>query len=286
MRSSIDTYILNNGVRIPCIGFGTWQASNGSVAEQAVIAAIKAGYRHIDCASAYENQVSVGEGITKSGVKREDIFITSKLFNPDHGYKKTIDAFEKTMKELRLDYLDLYLIHWPNPIAYRNSWEEANAETWRAFEEFYKAGRIRALGVSNFHAHHLEALAKTASVQPAVNQIRVCPGDTKDDVVKYNAVKGLLTEAYSPLGGSGPGSLLNDGILKIVAEKYSKTTAQVCIRWSLQKGFLPLPKSVNPERIAANVNVFDFELNSEEMEKIGNLEGYPDIHPHPDQITW
>jgi diketogulonate reductase-like aldo/keto reductase len=286
MKSLTDCYVLNNGVKIPCIGFGTWQTPEGVTAEQAVLAALKAGYRHIDTASAYENQVSVGRALKQSGVKREDVFVTSKLFNPDHGYKKTIAAFEKTMKELRLDYLDLYLIHWPNPVAYRNSWAEANAETWRAFEEFYQAGRIRALGVSNFHAHHLEALAKTAKIPPAVNQIRLCPGDLKQEVVTYSKAQGLLIEAYSPFGGSGSGNILNDPAIVGIAKKHGKAAAHVCVRWSLQKEYLPLPKSAAPDRIASNAQVFDFELDQGDMDLLTGLRGYPDPFPHPDHITW
>jgi diketogulonate reductase-like aldo/keto reductase len=286
MKSPADSYTLNNGVKIPCIGFGTWQTPDGAAVEQAVLLAVKAGYRHIDTASAYGNQAGIGNALKQCGLKREDVFVTSKLFNSDHGYKKTIAAFEKTMKELQLDYLDLYLIHWPNPVDYRNSWAESNAETWRAFEEFYKAGRIRALGVSNFHAHHLDALAQTAMVPPSVNQIRLCPGDTKDEVVKYGREKGLLIEAYSPFGGKGPGNILKDPVVAGIAKKHGKSPAQVCIRWSLQNELLPLPKSVTADRIASNIEVFDFELDREDVDQMSGLKGYPDPFPHPDQITW
>ncbi|MDR2375112.1 MAG: aldo/keto reductase [Treponema sp.] len=286
MKSLTDCYILNNGVKIPCIGFGTWQTPEGVKAEQAVLTALKVGYRHIDTASAYENQVSIGKALKQSGLKREEVFVTSKLFNQDHGYEKTLAAFKKTMKELQLDYLDLYLIHWPNPVAYRNNWAELNAESWRAFEEFYRAGQIRALGVSNFHAHHLEALAKTAEIPPAVNQIRLCPGDPKQEVVTYSREQNILIEAYSPFGGSGGGNLLNDQTVAGIAKKYGKSPAQVCLRWSLQNEYLPLPKSVTPDRIASNTQVFDFELDQGDVDLLTGLKGYPDPFPHPDHITW
>src|SRR3954452_5601693 len=181
MKSLTDCYKLSNGVEIPCIGFGTWQTPNGDLAVSSVLSALQAGYRHIDTAQGYGNEESVGTAIKKSGIDRKEIFITSKLNNSEHGYQKTLDAFEETMKKPDMDYIDLFLIHWPNPIAFRNHWQEANAGTWKAFEELYNAGRIRSIGISNFHPHHIEELMKTATVAPMVNQIRLCPGDTQDE---------------------------------------------------------------------------------------------------------
>ena len=183
MNSLTDCYKLSNGVEIPCIGFGTWQTPDGDVCVSSVLSAIEAGYRHIDTAQGYGNEESVGLAVKKSGIDRKDLFITSKLTNSEHGYERTLAAFEETMKKLDMDYLDLYLIHWPNPIAFRDHWQEANAGTWKAFEELYKAGRIRAIGISNFRPHHIEELMKTATVAPMVNQIRLCPGETQDEVV-------------------------------------------------------------------------------------------------------
>jgi diketogulonate reductase-like aldo/keto reductase len=243
MKSLTDCFELNNGVQIPCLGFGTWQTPGGVSALTSVKEAIKAGYRHIDTAAAYGNEESVGQAIRESGVPRKELFITSKLANPAHGYENTKAAFEATMQKLNLDYLDLYLIHWPNPVKYRNRWEEANAETWRAFEEFYQAGRIRAIGISNFHPRHIEALLKTASVIPQANQIRLCPGDTQDEVVDYCRGKKILLEAYSPLG---TGKIFEVPEMRDLAKKYQRSVAQICIRWSLQRGYLPLPKSVTP----------------------------------------
>lgn len=283
LKSLTDTYTLSNGVEIPCIGFGTWQTPDGEVAVSSVLSALEAGYRHIDTAQGYGNEESVGIAVKKSGIKREEIFITSKLANNDHGYDRTMAAFEGTMKRLDMDYLDLYLIHWPNPIAFRDNWQEANAGTWKAFEELYKAKRIRAIGISNFHPHHIEELMKTATIAPMVNQIRLCPGDTQDEVVDYCRAHNILLEAYSPFG---VGKLFEVPEMKALAEKYGKTIAQIAIRWSLQRGYLPLPKSVTPSRIRENVDVFDFELEESDVELIANLKGCVGYSADPDKITW
>jgi diketogulonate reductase-like aldo/keto reductase len=283
LKSLTDTYTLSNGVEIPCIGFGTWQTPDGDVAVSSVLSALEAGYRHIDTAQGYGNEESVGIAVKKSGIKREEIFITSKLANNDHGYERTMAAFEGTMKRLDMDYLDLYLIHWPNPIAFRDNWQEANAGTWKAFEELYKAKRIRAIGISNFHPHHIEELMKTATIAPMVNQIRLCPGDTQDEVVDYCRAHNILLEAYSPFG---VGKLFEVPEMKALAEKYGKTIAQIAIRWSLQRGYLPLPKSVTPSRIRENVDVFDFELEESDVELIANLKGCVGYSADPDTITW
>ena len=283
LKSLTDTYTLSNGVEIPCIGFGTWQTPDGEVAVSSVLSALEAGYRHIDTAQGYGNEESVGIAVKKSGIKREVIFLTSTLANNDHGYERTMAAFEGTMKRLDMDYLDLYLIHWPNPIAFRDNWQEANAGTWKAFEELYKAKRIRAIGISNFHPHHIEELMKTATIAPMVNQIRLCPGDTQDEVVDYCRAHNILLEAYSPFG---VGKLFEVPEMKALAEKYGKTIAQIAIRWSLQRGYLPLPKSVTPSRIRENVDVFDFELEESDVELIANLKGCVGYSADPDTITW
>ena len=282
-KSLTDTFTLSNGVEIPCIGFGTWQIPDGEVAVSAVLSALETGYRHIDTAQGYGNEESVGIAVKKSGIKREELFITSKLANNDHGYDRTMAAFEGTMKRLDMDYLDLYLIHWPNPIAFRDNWQEANAGTWKAFEELYKAKRIRAIGISNFHPHHIEELMKTATIPPMVNQIRLCPGDTQDEVVDYCRANNILLQAYSPLGS---GKIFEVPEMKALAEKYGKTIAQIAIRWSLQRGYLPLPKSTSPARIRENADVFDFELEETDVELIANLKGCVGYSANPDEITW
>jgi diketogulonate reductase-like aldo/keto reductase len=283
LKSLTDAFTLNNGVEIPCIGFGTWQTPDGEVAVSSVKEALKVGYRHIDTAAGYGNEESVGRAVKESGIPRKELFITSKLQNPMHGYENTKAAFEETMKKLDTDYLDLYLIHWPNPIKFRNNWEATNAETWKAFEEFHKAGRIRAIGISNFHPRHIDALLKTASVRPAVNQIRLCPGDTQDEVVDYCRKKDILLEAYSPLG---TGSIFEVAEIQGLAKKYQKTVAQICIRWSLQRGYLPLPKSITPARIKENAEVFDFELSAEDVKAIADLKGIIGYSKNPDETDF
>lgn len=283
MKSLKDSYKLHNGVQIPCIGFGTWQTPNGDVAVASVKTALEVGYRHIDTAAGYGNEESVGIAVKESGIPREEIFITSKLQNSEHGYDNTMRAFEDTMKILDMDYLDLYLIHWPNPIKFRTNWREANAGTWKAFEELYKAGRIRSIGISNFHPRHIDELIKTAIILPMVNQIRLCPGDTQDEVVNYCKERNILLEAYSPLG---TGRIFEVPEMQKLAAKYGKSIAQICVRWSLQMGFLPLPKSVNEERIKENGEVFDFELSGEDVKFIANLKGVCGFSKDPDQTTF
>jgi diketogulonate reductase-like aldo/keto reductase len=283
MNALIDCYKLSNGVEIPCIGFGTWRTPNGEVAVSSVLSAIDAGYRHIDTAQRYGNEESVGSAVKKSGVDRKTLFITSKLANNEHGYEKTLAAFEVTMEKLGTDYLDLFLIHWPNPIAFRDNWQEANAGTWKAFEELYKAGRIRAIGISNFRPNHIKELMKTATIAPMVNQIRLCPGETQDEVVNYCRSQNILLEAYSPLG---VGKVFEVPEMKALAQKYGKSIAQICIRWSLQRGYLPLPKSVTPTRIQENTNVFDFELDAADVQLIADLKGCVGFCADPDTITW
>ena len=279
MKNLTDTFRLASGAEIPCIGFGTWKAPDGDVAENAVRAALDAGYRHIDTAAIYRNEASVGEAIRKSGIDRSEIFVTSKLWNKCRGYEMAFSAFERTMSKLGLDYLDLYLIHWPASSAEYENWNEINLETWRAMCELYKAGRIKSIGVSNFMPHHLEALMK-CEIFPMVNQIEFHPGYTQWETVEYCKNHGIIVEAWSPLGS---GRVLSDKRLADIASKYGKSVAQLCIRWCLQNGTLPLPKSVNPERIKENADVFDFEISKEDMQTINGLPDFAESGFHPDK---
>ena len=283
MQSLNDCYTLSNGVKIPCVGFGTFQTPNGEIAVNAVLDAIAAGYRHIDTAQGYGNEQSVGAAVKKSGVPRDEIFVTTKLANGEHGYDKTMAAFEVSMKKLDMEYLDLFLIHWPNPIAFRNNWQEANAGTWKAFEELYRAKRIRSIGISNFRPHHMDELMKTAEIAPMVNQIRLCPGDTQDEVVDYCRARDILLQAYSPFG---VGRIFDVPEMKALAEKYGKTVAQICVRWSLQRGYLPLPKSVTPSRIRENADVFGFELDDSDVRLIADLKGCVGYSNDPDHTQF
>ncbi len=282
MNKITDTFKISNGVEIPCMGLGTWQ-SKDEVARISVLSALSHDYRLIDTAAAYGNERGVGAGIKQSGLPREEIFVTSKLRNADHGYRATLDAFELTMEKLGLEYLDLYLIHWPNPVQFRTTWEEATAGTWRAFEELYKAGRIRAIGVSNFMPHHIEALKKTAEIMPMVNQLKLCPGIPQNEVVDYCRANDILVEAYSPFG---TGLIFSNDAIRAIAAKYNKTVGQVCLRWCLQKNFVSLPKSANPMRIKENTAIFDFELEQADMDIISNLEGVCGEIPDPDNILF
>ena len=274
-----DTYKLNNGVEIPIIGFGTWQTPDGDVARESVKTALEVGYRHIDTAAIYGNETSVGQGIKESGVNRGDIFLTTKLWNDSHGYKATKKAIDLSLQKLDTDYLDLYLIHWPSPAAVREHWAELNAESWQAMEEAVKAGKIRAIGISNFRKHHLDELLKTANIVPAVNQNYLNPSDLQPDVLAANKEYDILNEAYSPLG---TGDLLRNELVAEVAATHNHSVPQVLLRWSLQHGFLPLPKSVHAEYIKANTDIFDFELTDDEMKKLDGLRGVTRLATDPD----
>ena len=282
MNKITDTFKISNGVEIPCMGLGTWQ-SKDEIARISVLAALSHDYRLIDTAAAYGNERGVGAGIKDSGLKREEIFVTSKLRNADHGYKATMDAFELSMEKLGLEYLDLYLIHWPNPVQYRFMWKKAMQETWRAFEELYKAGKIRAIGVSNFLPHHIEALMETAEILPMVNQLKLCPGITQQETVDYCKKNNIVVEAYSPFG---TGTIFRSPEMNAMAQKYGKSIGQLCLRWCLQMDFVSLPKSSNPMRIKENAHIFDFELSKEDMDIISGLEGSCGTAPEPDSILY
>ncbi|MCZ2491202.1 aldo/keto reductase [Dellaglioa carnosa] len=284
MNKLTDTYELSNGVQIPVVGFGTWQTPSGDVAKASVKSALAAGYRHLDTAEMYHNESSVGEGIAESGIAREDIFLTSKLANTEHTYDQAQAAFAQTLKDLDVDYLDLFLIHWPNPAAYReDNWENHLQETWRAFEDLYNEGKIKAIGVSNFRPRHFKVLEETQTIMPMINQIRLAPGDTNKETIDYAHDHNIQLEAYSPLG---TGAIFAEPTMVEIAERVGRTVAQVTLRWSLQNGFLPLPKSVHADRIEENTHLFDFELSDEDMAKINALEGVVGYAQDPDTATF
>lgn len=266
--SKTDCFTLSNGVKIPCIGYGTWQTPDGETTAECVSQALRLGYRHIDTAFAYGNEKSVGEGLRRSGVAREEIFVTTKHWVTERGYEKTVAAVETSLRLLGLDYVDLYLVHWPCVARLSPEWKEINADTWRGFERMYKDGKLRAIGVSNYFPNHLEALMDMCEIPPMVNQLEFHPGYTQMENIRWSQEHGMLAEAWSPLGS---GAVLADPALNAMAAKYGKSVAQLCVRFALQNDVLPLPKSTKPERIAANAEVFDFEIDSADMEALQKM---------------
>ena len=271
--STVPTITLDNGVEIPQLGLGVWQIEDDIVTD-VVTTAFETGYRHIDTAAAYGNEAGVGRAIAASGLPREDLFITTKLWNSDQGYDTTLAAFDASLKELGLEYLDLYLIHW------QSLQRDKYVETWKAFEQLYADKRIRAIGVSNFHEPALRRLFEETTVRPAVNQIELHPALPQDELRAFNAENDIVTQAWSPLA---QGELLSQPALKTLADKHGKTPAQVVIRWHLQLGNVVIPKSKTPSRIQENFAVFDFQLDNDDMAAIADLEtgvrtgGDPDV---------
>jgi len=268
---SIPTITLNNGVEIPQLGFGVFQVPDDETTA-AVSAALAAGYRSIDTAAIYGNEAGVGRALAASGIPRGDLFITTKLWNSDQGFESTLAAYEASLAALGLDYVDLYLIHWPAPA------NDNYAESWRAMERLLADGRVRAIGVSNFAPEHLERLAQTASVVPAVNQVELHPLLSQAEVRAANAAQGIATEAWSPLAQGG---LLADPVITEVAGRVGRTPAQVILRWHLQQGRIVIPKSVTPGRIIENLAVFDFELSPADLLLIDGLNTDSRIGPDP-----
>ena len=278
MENLSSTRTLANGVKIPCIGYGTWQTPGGDVARDSVKKALELGYRHVDTATVYGNEASVGKGIRLSGVKREDVFLTTKQWTNERGFENTVAAAERALKTLGVDYLDLYLVHWPAVEKLSPDWAAINAETWRGFEKLYKDGKVRAIGVSNFMPAQLAALKERAEVQPMVDQVEFHPGYIQRNVLDYCRENGIVVEAWSPLGS---GRLLADPLVNEIGAAHGKSAAQTCVRYALQHGIVPLPKSVTPERIAANADVFDFALTDAEMAALDAMPetGYSGYHP-------
>lgn len=278
-----DCFIMNNGKTIPCIGYGTYKTPGEDVYE-AVVSAVKAGYRHIDTAAYYHNEEGVGRAVRECGVARDELFITSKVWNTDRGYEKTKKAFAVTMERLGLAYLDLYLIHWPaNRKQFGDEAGKINAETWKALEELYAEGKVKSIGLSNFLPHHIEELMETAKVKPVVDQIEFHPGWAQLKVSEYCQKNDIVVEAWSPLGRK---AVLDNEVLKDIGEKYGKKPAQICIRWVMQHGILPLPKTVNPDRMSENADVFDFKLTAEEMEIIDGLKNLGGQCALPDEVDF
>lgn len=277
MNSTFDCYTLYNGVQVPCIAFGTWKMPN-EVAAASVSCALQNGYRHIDTAGAYQNEVGVGEGIRKSGIARDEIFLVSKLPNADHGYEKTIAACEQSLQKLGVDYLDAYLIHWPVLVENQDRVEEDLCDTWRAFERLYQDGKLRALGTSNFLEEHIDLLKANFKNYPMINQVQLHPQNPQNEMVAYCKENRILPEAWSPLI---QGQAFKRELLVETAAKYGVSVAQLCVRWIFQKGVVPVPKSTTPERIINNADIFGFTISENDMENIATLRKYGMIGDPP-----
>lgn len=267
---------LSNGIKIPQLGLGVFQTPEGEQTVNSVKWALEAGYRHIDAARIYGNEKSVGLGMKESGVARSEIFLTTKLWNEDIRQGRAKAAFEESLADLQTDYVDLYLIHWP-----ADGYEKA----WADMEELYAAGRIKAIGVSNFHRHHLERLEKTAKLLPTVNQIESHPHFNNQELIDYCHGRGIAVEVWSPLGGTG-GNLLQDPVLVELAGKYGKTPAQVVLRWDIQRGVVVIPKSTHQARIISNQEVFDFELTEKDIERIDGLNRNQRVGADPENFDF
>ncbi|NEW80118.1 MAG: aldo/keto reductase [Gelidibacter sp.] len=259
--------ILNDANKIPIVGFGTYQSLEEEGIES-VDCAISNGYRLIDTAAFYNNEVAVGKGIKASGINREEIFVTTKLWRENLGYEVTKTELEKSLNRLNLDYIDLYLIHWPANAKNYNNWQKTNAETWRAMEELQADGKIKSIGVSNFFQEHLDALFQTAKVIPSINQIEFHPGYWQPELVEYCKKQNIVVESWSPLAR---GKVFGNEVLEAISKKHNKSASQVCLRWIIQHDVIAIPKSTSPKRIVENINLFDFELSAEEMKQINNL---------------
>ena len=273
---SIVYYTLHNGVTIPSLGFGTYKLQDTEQARDCVAYALRAGYRSIDTAALYKNETGVGQGIRESGLKREDIFVTTKLPNDRHGYDEALRTFDESMARLGLDYLDLYLIHWPGKDRY--------VKTWKAFEKLYREGRVRAIGVSNFLPHHLETLRQQTEIMPMVNQIELHPYLWQREAINYCQGHGILVEAWSPLMRGG--AAFTEPTVSAIAQKHSRTNAQVILRWELQHGIRVIPKSATPARILENSDLFGFELDQSDMAAIDALERDGRTGAHPDEFLF
>lgn len=281
--NKMEHYILNNGVEIPAVAFGTYKAADGKSAD-VIRTAIEAGYRYFDTASFYGTETYLAEAVRESGISRDEIFIASKLWKTEMGYDNVKKAFERTLENLETDYLDLYLIHWPLPEPGYKEWKQLDKETWRAMEELYQEGKIRAIGLSNFLPHHIENILEDCTVRPAVDQIEYHPGYSQEAVVQYCKERDILVQAWSPIGRQ---RVLTEGLVQELAEKYGVSPARICLKFAVQRGIIPLPKSSSMERMKDNLDFYSFEMEQEDIWRLATMPqaGWSGEHPDRERVT-
>lgn len=275
-----ECYTLNNGLQIPCLGFGTYKAAEGE--DVSVLkTAIEAGYRYFDTASFYGTEKYLGTAVRESGLKRAEFFLVSKMWKEEMGYDNTMEAFERTLKNLQTDYLDLYLIHWPKPAPDYEDWKKLDLDTWRALEELYSQGKVKAIGLSNFLPHHIENILENCTVRPAVNQIEFHPGYSQEAAVRYCEENGIRVQGWSPLGRM---RLMSEPLIRELSCKYKVSAAQICLRYALQRGVIPLPKSSSLERMKQNQDIFSFDISKEDMYRLETMPPAGWSGEHPDRV--
>lgn len=281
--NKMEHYILNNGVEIPAVAFGTYKAADGKSAD-VIRTAIEAGYRYFDTASFYGTETYLAEAVRESGISRDEIFIASKLWKTEMGYDNVKKAFERTLENLETDYLDLYLIHWPLPEPGYKEWKQLDKETWRAMEELYQEGKIRAIGLSNFLPHHIENILEDCTVRPAVDQFEYHPGYSQEAVVQYCKERDILVQAWSPIGRQ---RVLTEGLVQELAEKYGVSPARICLKFAVQRGIIPLPKSSSMERMKDNLDLYSFEMEQEDIWRLATMPqaGWSGEHPDRERVT-
>jgi diketogulonate reductase-like aldo/keto reductase len=282
MKHINDVYTLYNGVEIPCVAYGTYKAAEGNGSE-AIFSAIEEGYRYFDTASFYETEEYLAEAIRRSGLPREDFFIATKLWKTEMGYENALKAFEESCKRLETDYIDLYLIHWPKPTPDYEDWKQLDIDTWRALEKLYKEGKVRAIGLSNFLPHHLDNILENCEIKPMVDQLEYHAGYTQEVAVQYCKQHGIIVQAWSPISR---GRIFHDETLIELSKKYDVSIAQLCLRFCVQNGVIPLPKASSKERMRENKDIFNFEISDEDMKRILTIPqvGWSGEHPDRERV--
>lgn len=274
-------YTFSNGVKIPAAGFGTYKAADGKSAE-VISTAIEVGYRCFDTASFYETETYLAEAIEKSGIPRKDFFITSKLWKTEMGYQNAKDAFERSLERLKTDYLDLYLIHWPLPEPGYKDWKRLDIETWQALEELYEAGKVRAIGLSNFLPHHIENLLENCKVKPVSDQLEFHPGYSQEATVNYCKEHGMLVQAWSPIGRR---RIMEEPLVTSLAEKYGVSPARICLKYAVERGVMPIPKASTAKRMKENMDLYSFEMEKEDIYRLATMPQAGWSGEHPDRET-